>query len=544
MQRLPRWTPREIDLLAIATIIATVAMGFLVRQTLSPDGVSYLDLAAAVRRGDVGHFVQGYWSPLYPLLLALDGHRSPSEQIAWAHLVNVIAVVLTIVVIWRWARAVASPWFGRAAIAALIVCSAEPPRVEAVTPDLVLLCILTCIAYELLVREGTHWIEVGALFGVAYLAKTGIWPWLLLAMVLRAVTARGRVQRVQVWRSHAVSAAVVLCWVVPLSLHTGSPTFGTTGRLNVAWYLRSSDARTPDTHRGDHQDYHPAAFGEDTAGDWALLGDDSAWTYSPWSDPDRWAAGVISRHDKSPTLRWLVGYWTEAVIRTASLWLRTLLVFVLLPAVWLGWRPGRWEPATPAHRAAALVMTLGAAGIAEYIAVHAEPRLLAPFALLFALAALAWLLDDRMGATLPAASIDRRALSLLGIGVAAWVLGRRVYHARDDSARIAAGLEQLDDAYHSAFAAPLSGGDLAGMITASAPPHPRVVVIGPALPVEANIFWVGGRIVAQVPPRTAAALDALPADRERDMIRQLFAGRADALWLTAADGAFRIVPIR
>jgi len=544
MQRLPRWTPREIDLLAIATILATVALGFLVRQTLNPDGVSYLDLAAAIRRGDLGHFVQGYWSPLYPLLLAAAGNRSPSDQIAWAHLVNVIAVVLTIVAIWRWARSLASPWFGRAAIAALIVCSAEPPRVEALTPDLVLLCILTCIAYELLVRDGTHWCEIGLLFGAAYLAKTGIWPWLLLAMALRAVMARGRAQWLQVWRSHAATAIVVLCWPVPLSLNAGRPTFGATGRLNFGWYLRSSDARTPDTHLGDHWNYRAAAFGEDTAGSWALFGDDSAWTYPPWSDPEAWAAGITRRHDQAPTLRWLLGYWTDAVIRTASLWLRTLLLFVLLPAVWIGWRPGRWEPSAPQHRAALLVMALGAAGVAEYIIVHAEPRLIAPFALLFALAALAWLLDDRVDAALPARSVDRRALSLLGVGVAAWVVGTRIYHARDDSMRIAAGLAQLDDAYHSAFAAPRDAGDFAGMVTASAPAHPRIVVIGPALPVEANIFWIGGRIVAQVPPGTATALDALPGSRARDLVRHLFAGRADAFWLTTADGAFQIVPIR
>src|SRR5436309_2902998 len=148
MTWLDRRKIREIDLLAGAAIVAIAVLGLMVRRTLSPDGVSYLDLADALRRGDVDHFVQGYWSPLYPALLALIGGltgRSTNDLVTAAHLVNVIAVAATILVIWRWARGMSSPWFGRAAIAALIVCSAEPPRVEAVTPDLLLLCIAVCI---------------------------------------------------------------------------------------------------------------------------------------------------------------------------------------------------------------------------------------------------------------------------------------------------------------------------------------------------------------------------------------------------------------
>ena len=62
---------REIDLLALLTIALVLALGVVSRDALSPDGVSYLDLAAVLRHGDVGHFVQGYWSPLYPIILAV-----------------------------------------------------------------------------------------------------------------------------------------------------------------------------------------------------------------------------------------------------------------------------------------------------------------------------------------------------------------------------------------------------------------------------------------------------------------------------------------
>jgi dolichyl-phosphate-mannose-protein mannosyltransferase len=539
---------REIDGLAVGTITLTVMLGFLVRQTLNPDGVSYLDLAAVLRRGDFHHFVQGYWSPLYPALLALVGDRSPGDRIAWGHLLNVLAVAIAVAVIWRWARAMATPWFGRAALAALIVCSAEPPRVEALTPDLLLLAILAGIAYVLIASRDTHWATVGALFGLAYLTKTGIWPWLLVAMALRTLLANDRAVRIATVRSHLVTAAVICCWVLPLSIQSGQPTFGSTGRLNLRWYLLSSDARTPDTDHGEHRGYRAAAFGNDTAGMWAAFDDATDWTYQPWSNPDGWSTGALQSGHGTPALSWLLGYWVDTVIRTASLWLRTLLVFVLIPALWIGRRPGRWRALLQRKRLSLVVMLLGTIGIGEYVAVHAEPRLIAPFALFAALGALAWLLGDEPETSERAAwhvpfTIDRLALSFLGVVIAAYVSVERIYHAEGDRDRIASGLVELEDADRAAFAPLGSDGGLAGVLAVTAPEHPRVVVIGPALPVVANIFWLGGKIVAQLPPESAAALGALPPDHQRDLVQHLFHDRADVLWLTSADGAFQIVRV-
>ncbi|MES1260045.1 MAG: glycosyltransferase family 39 protein, partial [Gemmatimonadota bacterium] len=205
---------RENDVTAAMAVVATVLLGYLVRHTLNPDGVAYLDLAAVLRRGDLHHFVQGYWSPLYPALLALIGllsGNSSSSQIDGAHLLNVVAVILAIAVIWRWARAARTPWFGRAAITALVVCSAEPPRVEALTPDLILICIMACIGYELVVHRGAHWLRLGLLLGFAYLTKTGVWPWLIVAMALRTIMASSAIARRETWQSHTVTLALMLC---------------------------------------------------------------------------------------------------------------------------------------------------------------------------------------------------------------------------------------------------------------------------------------------------------------------------------------------
>ena len=264
---------------------------------MSPDGVAYLDLAAALRRGDLHHFVQGYWSPLYPALLALIGGvggASAHAMLPIAHAVNVVAVAGTVFILWRWARAMPSPWFGRAAIAALFLCGTEPPRVEAVTPDLLLMLVLTAIGYELIVRGGRRWLWLGILFGATFLIKTSSWPWLLIALAIRLATAPDR----SAWRvavnSHLVMFGVMLCWMMPMSVQSGGITFGSTGRLNYNWYIETSDSRTPDTHHGTHRQYYPIPVDSNPGFPWARFDQAAQWTYEPWSDPGQWARGVTA----------------------------------------------------------------------------------------------------------------------------------------------------------------------------------------------------------------------------------------------------------
>ncbi len=458
-------------------VLATGVIGFLVRQTLSPDGVSYLDLAGALRHGDFQHFVQGYWSPLYPALLAalepLAGDE-PGRQIALAHLLNVVVALLAIAAIWRWARMMRAPWFGRAAFAALIVCSGEPPRVEAVTPDLILLFLATCIGYELVVRRGERWVILGLLFGAAYLTKTGTWPWIVLAMTARTFAAPDRTARLLTLRSHAVTAVIALCWVVPISLQAGHATLGSTGRLNYRWYLESSDARTPDTHRGAHVQYRTQPVADGAPIVWAEF-DADRWTYEPWSSPDEWSHGIIDHQATSPTAGWLLAFWVDQLRLAVAVWLRPLLLFVLVPVIWIGRRGRTWRDLIDADRPAAIAMFLGVAGIDEYLAVHAEPRLIAPFALLLALALLDWRVGDRTAydETPGTLTTDRQLASLLGIAAAVYVTCRRIYFALDDDRRITAGLAALEVTNRTALAPPSSGaGGLAGAVSSVAPAPP------------------------------------------------------------------------
>ncbi len=61
-------------------------------------------------------------------------------------------------------------------------------------------------------------------------------------MIARIAMATDRPARLATAKSHLVTAAIALIWIVPISLVAGGPTFGSTGRLNYRWYLESSDA--------------------------------------------------------------------------------------------------------------------------------------------------------------------------------------------------------------------------------------------------------------------------------------------------------------
>src|SRR4029077_477258 len=101
---------------------------------------------------------------------------------------------------------------------AYMLCSAGLPRIEAVTPDVLLLAIAVWLSYEFLVHHSRRWLLVGVLLGLAFLAKTSSWPWLLVALPIRLWAAGDAPARRPVWWSTLVCGGLVLTWVVPVGL--------------------------------------------------------------------------------------------------------------------------------------------------------------------------------------------------------------------------------------------------------------------------------------------------------------------------------------
>lgn len=524
-----------MDLAALVAALLSIILGIASSQALNADGVSYLDLAAAVRDGDWRSAVQGYWSPLYPLLLALSGTLAGNDTaslLAVAHGLNVVIALSGIALLWLTFRRLENPVPGRLAFAAWLLASARPPRVDALTPDLLLTVLLLALALEL--TGAARPFRVGVFLGAIFLTKTSAWPWVVVVLVLEAWRHRGRV--VPLLRTSLACLAIMLTWVVPLSVKSGALTIESAGSLNTCWYLRACDSRTPDTHAGEHRDYRQTIV-EGKTMLWAAF-DSTRWTYAPWSDPTAWAAGVRTNAGHAPTGASLVSYWGRQLGTGLRLWLWPVTLGVLLPAFLMR----RWSGAVPDlndhDRAAIAVAVAGAIGVAQFFVIHAEPRLIGPYLLSLAIGCIAWCIprssaaiaeSGRPRTTGRAGKTPRwRAVTCAGYGIAvpfAVISLRDAFTQRQHvTNRVAAIASAL---------APLR---LAGV------ERPRIVLVGFALPVLTDAWRVRGRVVAQVRPSSALQLVKSPPEEQQRLTALAFAHSADVLWFADADGSIRMGP--
>lgn len=523
--------PREIHFLAALALVLLALLTFTARFSLNPDGVSYLDLAAVLRNGDWKSFVQGYWSPLYPALFAgfsrITGLDGPS-LIPNAHLFNLLFLVAATLILVRWARSTPDPAFGRTAIASLLLCSFGPPRVEAVTPDMLLILVVAALSHELGRRDGSRWGVVGLLMGAAFLVKTSLWPWLLAGTGIRLWLTPEKNGRWDVIRSALLAAAVMLVWIVPLSHKDGRLTLGSSGHLNYCWYLAGCDSRIPDSHSGAHRSYQQVLVPElRTTITLARFDRADTWTYQPWSDPTEWDKGVQLRNPAGPTATQVLTYWLTLATTVFGRWLLPLIVAVLLPLVWTRRRAG-WPRAPHANPQAWTLMLLGLLGLGQFIAVHAEPRLIAPFALMLSLGVLLWVVGNGHGAGSSPTPLGRFIAWLGILAAVAFCVVRIVYGFQIDR-RLRETIAELRETGARFREAGVS--------------MERIAIVGPAMPVVATAYLVEGRVVGQIPPQSAEAVLGLPMEQQQAVINRAFGGRADVAWLVGAGGGVQFLPV-
>ncbi|MES2307159.1 MAG: hypothetical protein V4558_16780 [Gemmatimonadota bacterium] len=523
---------REVDYLALLTAVICIGLGVASHNALNPDGVSYLDLATRLRDGDWQHFVQGYWSPLYPLIIALAATitgRDGPELIGLVHVVNTLIALFGVAVVWWAARRSGSPLFGRTAFAAFLVCSAEAPRLEAVTPDLLLVAIVALIGGEQIFFRGSRWIRLGVWMGLAFLVKTSMWPWLLAALIVRLAAARSAERHLEVAKSAAVGVLVMALWVIPLSVKSGAPTLGSAARLNACWYMRECDSRSPDTHSGEHRSYQQVTLGSSVATATRLS--DTPWTYAPWSDPTAWAEGIITARRVTPDLGQHALYGAKELALVIGIWMPHIWLGLLLPIAFLTRRSGALRELRREQADAGVVMALGIFGVLQFVPVHVEPRLVAPFVLLFTLGALAWL----TGAAGPLAKVHGSrglvlVLSCLGFVAA---LPRAAIHGRD----------QWDVAVHTAERATMIANAQGGPPAGNGSPR-RIAVIGEVFPLLSEIFRLGRTVDVQLFRPSVPDILTWPPGDQQALLNWLGAQGVAEAWLSKSGGAFTILPVQ
>lgn len=376
------------------------------RHTMNPDGISYLDLAEAVRAGRWSDAVSGYWSPVYSCLLAVGlmfSGASPYWEATVAHAVN-FAVYLCALASFHFlwvaildrgrsrARDAAADageqlpswaWFVLG-YALFIWTSLDLITLRIVNPDM---CVAVCVylAAGIVVRlqggqAGIGWfVALGLVLSIGYLTKAIMLP-MAVVFVIVALLAAGQFRRLP-----ARVVVVLICFALPagpyvafLSVQKGRLTFGDSGRINYA-------AHVSGIYPWDHWRGLPPGTGTPVHPSRQILDKPAVFefagpvpgTYPLWYDPSYWYDGVKPTFNLSRQARALwrnKDAYFDLLCRQQGAWLFPVLVLFAF-----GSRLGSalreissyWPLLLPA---------LGGLGI--YALVHVEPRYVAPFVLL------------------------------------------------------------------------------------------------------------------------------------------------------------------
>ena len=564
MTALPAPTRRVRDIARATLVVIAALQAWMFRHEISPDGVAYLDLSDAILRGEPGQLVNGYWSPLYPILIgflrALVSPTALSEprwEFAIVHLANLIAfggALLAFELFLRAADDAGTRWgqtlllspFGRGAAYALFAVGAlDMISLKGPVPDLLLAA--TCFAaFALALRlrgdpaSRRSAIALGAALAVGALTKSILFP-LGVVVLATLAWALGRSGRGAVATAAGVFVVVTLPWVVALSASLGQPSTGETGALNYAWYV---NGRQP-----PNSGVMPAlaAPAESLPLDGLAVMPDGRGTNPLWYDPARWHRDVrptFSLSEQRPRLIHSAGYYAYVLAPFVL-----MLVAVAVAA--------RWSDLRLAWERTYLVVVPCLAGVAAYSMVYTTSRYIAPFLVAgcvvvgAAFPRRAPLAVSRLLIAMPLTLVALLAISPLrgrlwlsagaALTVGAWLALRRD-DASDERGHRLRRLFAIAVIVAAALPGLLMGA--AAMRTPSSDPNPQWTTaqrMMTSIPSGSSIAVMGNpensgwarlaryRIVAVIPPERVDAFKKLP-DAERSRIVRAFQ-RAGAVQL-------------
>jgi hypothetical protein len=291
------------------------------RFDMNPDGISYLNLSDLYARGNWSGAVNGYWSPLYPWLLAMTV-RFVAPSAYWeapvVHLVNFIIYLATFGSFLFFLRQLAA--FQRERQSRLprnvsLITFSKPTEVLAafslflwsaivlvglanVTPDMLLAGIIYGVAGVMLRqrlgnRQPAMFVLLGALLGVAYLTKAVMFP-IGLVVALTCALGLGGFYFVAERTVLVLVAflAVASPQVYSVSRLTQRLTYGESGNISYAtlvnkypvWWIGEPAGSGIPKHPVRQLNQDPAAY--------EFPVDEASFSYPFWDEPAYWAEGM------------------------------------------------------------------------------------------------------------------------------------------------------------------------------------------------------------------------------------------------------------
>ncbi len=306
------------------------------REQFDPEGITYLDMADAYRRGDWRAALVGNWSPLYAWLLALMMlFFNPSAQWEFTavHVLNYFIYLVTLasfsVFMMEFLRAKREStanerlpdwsWLvlGYSLFTWSVIRLIPPHQPE---PDL-FVCALLYLIFTMLfrIRRGiTTWAEsiiLGLILGLGYLAKGVMFPMAFVFTVVALILARRSAEKVhKILVAFSVFLLLSLPYIVILSDATGRWTVNDAGWFTYAvhvnqvkhwnhWQGEKAGQGTP-VHptRKIHDDPPMYEFGKPFK-----------VTYPPWYNPTYWYEGIKLTIDL-PRHLYIIGRNTKDIL--------------------------------------------------------------------------------------------------------------------------------------------------------------------------------------------------------------------------------------
>jgi len=285
------------------------------RDQFDPEGISYLDIADAYRRGDWQAALTGLWSPLYSWLLALVMlifNPSAEWEFTAVHALNVFIYLATLASFsvflrellrvnndvaeserlpdWSWII-LGYALFTWGTIQLIPLWLPEPDLFVSALVYLILAMLLRIRKGEVTWGES---IIMGVLMALGYFTKAVMFP---MAFVFTAValtlTRRSRKMLLRILVSFSLFLSLSLPYIVALSDAKGHLTYSDAGRLNYAWDINNV---TLWIHwQGENPAHgtplHPTRKIHDDPPMYEFATPFNV-TYPPWYDPSYWYEGV------------------------------------------------------------------------------------------------------------------------------------------------------------------------------------------------------------------------------------------------------------
>lgn len=328
---IPHHETETLRQLRVVLRIVAILWGFFAfwaaRQLMSPDGISYLDIADHYTQGTWRLAVSEYWSPVFSwcLAAALSLFRpAPQVEATLVHGVSFVGYCFALITFEYFFRqlttvlAVLDPESAKqlrlrqllliAAYAAFIVGTIGP--LGSTTPDL-LVTVLVYLVSGMMLRCSLEDVGLpfcaclGAVLGICWLTKSALLLPGLMALASWAIQGwQRRRPLVHVICALLALSAVCFPYLAAIRIAKGHWTLGRTGLLNYSWEV-------DEVPRYFHWQGGPKGYGKPLHPTRQMMASPPVYefstnwgvTYAPWFDPPYWYEGLRVKFDAGRQIR-------------------------------------------------------------------------------------------------------------------------------------------------------------------------------------------------------------------------------------------------